>query len=128
MVRTAAGFEITEAFEDRFLTKCNDVTERYEKLKGRWTEEAQLFHIVSEVAELGRVLRNKQDKDGKFEYGKPDSVEYNHHIADEFADVVLTTMALANFLGLTNDQINEYVLEKLGEVERRVQEEENKHG
>ena len=100
-----------------FLDECNQVTEAYEKKCGRWSLDSQLLHIVTEIAEFKDVVRNKNEK-----YGKEGSEEYYNHLLDEYADILLTTLATANFLSISPVSINEAVEKKLAIVKERVSE------
>lgn len=102
-----------------FLEQTFAVTERYEKLWGRWSADSQLLHIVTEISEVKDVLRNKNGK-----YGEPGSQEYLDALGDEVADVVLTALATAGIFGMSALQLNKYIKRKLAIVETRVMEAE----
>lgn len=104
---------IFKPFDSQFLDRCKKVTEEYEKLCGRWTSEAQLFHIITEVCEFSQVLRNKKE-----EYGT--GLKYIDKQGDELADIFLTTVATANYFNYNNEFINKHLLLKLDTVEDRV--------
>lgn len=111
----ATGFPL----ESTFYERCTKVTEKYEKIWGRWSADSQLLHIVTEVCEVRDVLRNKKEKYGKF--GSP---EWKQKFLDENADIFLTAFAACGFFGITVDDINFAIMNKLMEVEKRVEEEE----
>ena len=91
---------------DEFLDKCKSITNNYERLKGRWSSEAQLLHIHSEVQEFNEALRKKT---------KDEALE-------EYADILLCTIACGNYFGFTNEMINNALIAKLSIVESRVKE------
>ena len=64
-----------------FYKDCSNITERYEKLWGRWELDSQLLHIVTEIAELKDVLRNKKEK-----YGKYASNQHMEKMKDELGE------------------------------------------
>ena len=72
-------------FDNLFLDECKVITEQYDKLMGSWSQDSQLLHIITEVAEVKDVLRNKREK-----YGSYDSTEYKLTLLDEIEDVFLT--------------------------------------
>ena len=90
--------------DNEFLDKCKKITKDYEKLKGRWSPEAQILHIHSEVQEFNEALRKKT----------PDEV------IEEYADILLTTIACGNYFGFTNEMINHALIAKLSVVENRL--------
>lgn len=92
--------------DSNFLDKCKKITEEYEKLKGRWSSEGQVLHIIKEVCEFDIELRK----------GTPEKV------MDEYADIGLTWLATGNYFGFTNQQINDCLTRKLGIVENRIKE------
>jgi NTP pyrophosphatase (non-canonical NTP hydrolase) len=98
-----------------FLDECNQITQEYEKKCGRWSLDSQLLHIVTEIAEFKDVVRNKNEK-----YGKEYSNEYGDKLLDEFADIILTTLATANFLAISPASINQALDKKLQIVKERV--------
>lgn len=73
--------KIKPPISNEFLDRCKSITNRYERLKGRWTPEAQLLHIHSEVEEFNEALRKKTQ----------------NYVLDEYADIILTTIATGNF-------------------------------
>ena len=99
-----------------FYKDCSKITEDYEKLWGRWEFDSQLLHIITEVCELKDVIRNKNNK-----YGKFGSSEFLLKLEDELADVFLTAFATANYLGMNVEQLNSAILKKMVEVESRVE-------
>ena len=101
----------------KFYEDCSKVTRDYEKLWGRWSDDSQLLHIITEIAEVKDVLRNKNNK-----YGKTLSHKWQLKLRDEIADVFLTSIATADFLGISIDQLNYAIMTKLVEVELRVEE------
>lgn len=107
--------------EPEFYEKCSKITEAYEKLWGRWSDDSQLLHIITEVAEVKDVLRNKN-----FKYGNPNDVtgfyEYQDKLLDELADVFLTTFATCNKLGIGISTLNSSLVKKLEIVEKRINE------
>lgn len=105
--------------DKNFYVRSTKVTERYEKLWGRWSSDSQLLHIITEVCEVRDVIRNKKEKYGKF--GSP---EWKEKFLDEIADVFLTSLAACGFYGIPEDQINFAIIKKLMEVEKRVEEDE----
>ena len=104
-----------------FYKECSNITERYEKLWGRWSSDSQLLHIITEVSELQNVLRNKNDKFGKF-----GTKEYLGELRSELADVFLTAFATANLLGIDIVSLNLALDTKLSIVKQRVKEFEEK--
>ncbi len=102
-------------FDDRFLDDCKFVTEKYDKLMGSWSQDSHLLHIVTEIAEVKDVLRNKREK-----YGRYDSAEYRLKLLDEIADVFLTSLSLTNILEISNEDLNMAIMTKLGIVQNRV--------
>ena len=104
-----------EVIDYEFLDECNQVTEAYEKYCGRWSIDSQLLHIVTEIAEFKDVIRNKNDK-----YGKEPSQEYYDHLLDEYADIILTTLAMAHFVSISPASINMAIEKKLAIVKQRV--------
>ena len=117
MEMTVQSNDYSNPILDAFYKDCSDITERYEKLWGRWELDSQLLHIVTEIAELKDVLRNKNSK-----YGKYASFEHMEKMRDELADVFLTTLATANWLGISVDDLNIALIKKLVIVENRVEE------
>jgi hypothetical protein len=115
--------------DESFLNDCADITERYDKLQGSWDLDSQLLHIITEIAELKNVMRNKKDK-----FGKTLSKEWYDNFYDELADVHLTVFATDNFLNklyfkdekidLSNEKLNEAIMKKLLIVKQRVTEAE----
>lgn len=101
----------------QFYEDCSKITRAYEKLWGRWTDDAQLLHIITEVCEVKDVLRNKKEK-----YGKYLSNEHLIKLRDELADVFLTAIATADFLGIPIPELNYAIMTKMAEVEQRVKE------
>jgi NTP pyrophosphatase (non-canonical NTP hydrolase) len=97
------------------------ITERYEKLWGRWHVDSQMMHIITEVSETRDVIRNKDSK-----YGVTHSQEWKDKLGDEVADIFLTTVALAGYLGISADELNDYIAKKLTKVEKRVEDLERK--
>ncbi len=87
-----------------FLDQCRKITEDYEKIKGRWTPEAQVLHIIKEVCEFDIELRK----------GTPNTV------MDEYADIGLTWLATGNYFKFTNQKIHDSLLAKLSIVKQRV--------
>ena len=87
-----------------FLDQCKKISKDYEKLKGRWNPEAQVLHIIKEVCEFDIELRK----------GTPETV------LEEYADIILTTIATGNYFGITNQQINDALIAKLAIVKQRV--------
>lgn len=110
-----------KALMSEFLRDCNKVTERYEKLWGRWNVDSQLLHIITEVCELKDVIRNKSEK-----YGKYGSSQHLVHLKYELADIFLTACATANYLGISEELLNSAILEKLAEVQVRVEDAEKR--
>lgn len=102
--------------EPSFILRCYKITEKYEKLWGRWLDDLQLFHIIKEVCELSNVLRNKNNK-----FGQRDSEEYKREKLDELADVFLTTFATAGKLEITPEELNNAIQKKLDTVGERVE-------
>lgn len=104
-----------------FYHKCIHITEQYEKLWGRWSDDSQLLHIITEIAELKDVLRNKDNKygDRSTEIG---FTKYTDKLLDELADVFLTTFALSGKLGVGISTLNSALDTKLSIVEKRVKE------
>jgi NTP pyrophosphatase (non-canonical NTP hydrolase) len=103
----------------KFYNNCIMITEQYEKLWGRWSDDSQLLHIITEVAELKDVLRNKDKKYGDLET----EIGYTQHtdkLLDELADVFLTTFALAGKLGIGISMLNGALDKKLEIVAKRV--------
>lgn len=102
-----------------FYKDCIMVTEQYEKLCGRWHNDSQLLHIITEVAELKDVLRNKDNKYGdvKTQQGW---TQYNDKLLDELADIFLTTFALAGKLDIGISTLNFALDKKLTIVAKRV--------
>lgn len=105
-----------------FYKDCSNITERYEKLWGRWEIDSQLLHIITEVAELKDVIRNKNNK-----YGEFGSTEFFEKLHDELADVFLTSFATANMMGVSIETLNSSLMKKLVKVELRVEEIEKKN-
>ena len=101
----------------QFYEDCSKVTRDYERLWGRWSDDSQLLHIITEIAELKDVLRNKKNK-----YGMYGSNEHLLKLHDELADVFLTAIATADFLGVSIEDLNIAIMTKLAEVENRVKE------
>jgi len=99
----------------QFYEDCSKVTRDYEKLWGRWSDDSQLLHIITEVAEVKDVLRNKNNK-----YGMYGSNGHLLKLRDELADVFLTSIATADFLGIPIEDLNIAIMTKLAEVEQRV--------
>jgi hypothetical protein len=97
------------------------ITERYEKLWGRWHVDSQLMHVVTEVSETRDVIRNKDSK-----YGATHSQGWKAKLADEVADIFLTSVATAGYLGFTADELNACIEKKLSTVEKRVEDMERK--
>lgn len=91
-------------FDNEFLDKCKSITNRYERVKGRWSPEGQLLHIHSEVEEFNEALRKKTKEEA----------------LEEYADIILTTIATGNYFGFTNQMINDALVAKLSIVENRV--------
>lgn len=87
-----------------FLDRCKKVTGEYERLKGRWSAEAQVLHIIKEVCEFDIELR------------KPSTT----NLMDEYADIGLTWLATGNYFNFSNEEINNAIIKKLGIVENRV--------
>ena len=104
-----------------FYHECIKITEQYEKLWGRWSDDSQLLHIITEVAELKDVLRNKDNKygDTKTEIGW---TKYTDKLLDELADVFLTTFALSGKLNIGISTLNFALDKKLDIVKKRVKE------
>jgi len=102
-------------FDDFFLNECKAITEQYDKLMGSWSQDSQLLHIITEVAEVKDVLRNKNHK-----YGYPESTEYKLKLLDEIADVFLTSLSLTNILEISNGDLNMAIVTKLATVKNRV--------
>lgn len=98
-----------------FYEDCAKITKAYEKLCGRWHVDSQCLHIITEVVELKDVIRNKNNK-----YGKYGSSEHLLKLEDELADIFLTAFATANYLGMNIEQLNSALLKKMIEVEARV--------
>ena len=96
--------ESSKPFDSNFLDQCKSITKDYEKLKGRWSPEAQILHIHSEVEEFNEALRKKTKYD----------------VMEEWADIILTTIATANYFGITNGEINDILKLKLKKVKQRV--------
>ena len=111
--------EISNLLDKNFYERATKVTERYEKLWGRWSSDSQLLHIITEVCEVRDVIRNKKEKYGKF--GSP---EWKEKFLDENADVFLTTLAACGFFGISQEDMNFAIMKKLMEVEKRVEEDE----
>ena len=99
-----------------FYHECIAITEQYEKLWGRWSDDSQLLHIITEVTELKDVLRNKNQK-----YGNPESEAYREKLLDELADVFLTAFSTANYLGINHTWLDTAIITKLRVVEHRLQ-------
>ena len=94
---------------ENFLDQCFSITKDYEKLKGRWSPDASILHIHSEVAEFNEALRKKTTSEA----------------LEEWADIILTTIAAANYFGYSNDEINMALASKLAIVKHRVRIDEN---
>ena len=90
--------------DNEFLDKCKSITNRYEKLKGRWSPDGQLLHIHSEIEEFNEALRKKTKEEA----------------LEEYADIILTTIATGNYFGFTNQMINDALIAKLSIVENRL--------
>ena len=90
-----------------FLDQCKKITEEYEKLKNRWSPEAQVLHIIKEVCEFDIELRK----------GTPETV------MDEYADIGLTWLATGNYFKFSNQEIHDALLTKLDIVKQRVEKE-----
>lgn len=105
--------------EPEFYVRCAKITEKYEKICGRWSDDSQLLHIITEIAEVKDVLRNKDHK-----YGNPNDQtgfhQYYDNLLDELADVFLTTFATCNKLGIGISNLNSAIVKKLEIVEKRV--------
>ena len=103
----------------KFYNNCIMITEQYEKLWGRWSDDSQLLHIITEIAELKDVLRNKDKK-----YGDPMEyigyTKYTEKLLDELADIFLTTFALSGKLGIGISMLNGALDKKLEIVAKRV--------
>jgi len=104
-------------FDDDFLNECKKITEKYDKLCGKWSFADQLNHIHDEVSEVSDVIRNKKDK-----YGIKGTAQYDLKLLDEVADVFLTTISLVNILEVSNTSLNYAIWKKLEIVGKRVQE------
>jgi NTP pyrophosphatase (non-canonical NTP hydrolase) len=91
-------------FNNEFLDKCKEITDRYERLKGRWSPEAQILHIHSEVQEFNEALRKKTPDD----------------VIEEYADIILSTIACGNYFGFSNERIQQAMIAKLSVVESRL--------
>lgn len=106
--------------EPEFYEKCSKITESYEKLCGRWSDDSQLLHVITEIAEVKDVLRNKNNK-----YGNPNTesgfIEYHDKLLDELADVFLTTFATCNKLNIGISCLNSAIVKKLETVEKRLE-------
>lgn len=87
-----------------FIIECDRITKEYEKLKGRWSAEAQILHIIDETMEFWDAIRKKTPAD----------------MHEEFADIILTTLATANYFGISPHQINDSLRDKLDKVQERV--------
>lgn len=115
--------------EPEFYRRCSEITEKYEKLWGRWNDDSQLLHIITEIAELKDVLRNKDNKygDRTTEQG---FTQWSDKLLDELADVFLTTFATANKLGIGSSTLNNSLVKKIEIVENRItsQQEGNANG
>ena len=119
MIELSKDFPLTDyPIHSQFIKECFEVTEGYEKIRGRWKLHDQLFHVVSEIVELDKVLRNKDN-----EYGETGSSEWLANFYDEIADVFLTTMATVNFLGVKDVDLNVAILGKLQTVKKRLEDE-----
>jgi NTP pyrophosphatase (non-canonical NTP hydrolase) len=100
-----------------FLTTCEEITREYEKLWGRRNIDSQLLHIVTEIAEVKDVLRNKNDK-----YGEFDTIQWRKHLLDEMADVLLTFIPLKDILNITHEEINKAIRTKLQIIQLKLKE------
>jgi len=100
---------------EQFLNISKDITEGYDKACGSWSIDSQLLHIISEVAEVKDVVRNKNNK-----YGETNSDEYMSKLYDEVADVFLTSVSLVNILDISNSSLNNAILKKLKTVQERL--------
>ena len=100
-------------FDNEFLDKCKIITEGYDKACGSWSLDSQLLHIITEVAEVKDVIRNKKEK-----YGTVNAHYFK--MLDEIADVFLTTLSLTNLLKISNDDLNTAIITKLAIVENRL--------
>lgn len=105
--------------DKNFYERATKVTERYEKLWGRWSSDSQLLHIITEVCEVRDVIRNKKEKYGKF--GSP---EWKEKFLDENADIFLTALAACGYFGISQEDMNFAIMKKLMEVEKRVEDDE----
>ncbi len=92
---------------ENFLDQCFSITKDYEKLKGRWSADAQILHIHSEVQEFTEALRKKTKEDA----------------LEEWADIILTAIATANYFGYTNEEVNQAIISKISVVKQRVRKE-----
>jgi NTP pyrophosphatase (non-canonical NTP hydrolase) len=88
-----------------FLDQCKKITKDYEKLKGRWSADAQILHVIDETMEFWDALRKKTHAD----------------MQEEWADIILTTIAAANYFGISNHQIRDALNNKLEIVKKRVE-------
>lgn len=111
--------EISNLIDKNFYERATKITERYEKLWGRWSSDSQLLHIITEVCEVRDVIRNKKEKYGKF--GSP---EWKEKFLDENADIFLTALAACGYFGIPQEDMNFAIMKKLMEVEKRVEESE----
>lgn len=111
----------TLPLNEEFVKRAIHVTEEYEKLWGRWHSDSQLLHIITEIAEVKDVLRNKNKK-----YGNFDSPEFKATLLDELADVGLTWLATNGFLRITSEELNDALEKKLKVVENRLNQEKER--
>ena len=102
--------------DSTFFNNCTFITGQYERLYGRWSQDSQLLHIITEIAEVKDVLRNKLNK-----YGRFDTKEFKEKLLDEIADVFLTSFALTGILNINVDELNFALNKKLDIVSKRIE-------
>jgi len=103
-------------FDLKFLDKAKRITEGYDKACGWWSQDSQLLHIITEIAEVKDVLRNKNSK-----YGVTYSKDYMEKLYNEIADIFLTSISLTNILCISNNDLNDALVKKLSIVEKRLE-------
>ena len=107
---------MNKPIDSTFFNNCTFITEQYERLYDRWSQDSQLLHIITEIAEVKDVLRNKLNK-----YGRFDTKEFKEKLLDEIADVFLTSFALTGILNINVDELNFALNKKLDIVSKRIE-------